>query len=602
MPHPDEKREHPIPDLLHPTPVARVDLAALERALDFAFASGGAESALGTCLDRASIAPSTWEPATFERDVFLDDLVRHAFPITIDGLTLSPNQRHLAALVSRPPADPSTVRLRQDVLAELVARPELRAALEDLYLKLRDLGGLLGPVDVGEDYAMNRRRVDTLLVVRDVVHSMAERFSDAGSALSRLASFGASVRDSEAFQRLSSLLDFEGSMASLDVRLRLGRDGTLRSFDIVKVDENVANPFYDSPWRRLVARVVRFFRGYRYKDDEVLEELIDGVFAPLRREVVKLFQLVGDVEFYLAGLGFAELAASRGLAVSLPTIAPAPATGERVARRVRGLFNPLLLLEPRAPVPCTLAFDRHDAIAILSGPNSGGKTRLLQTLAMTQMLGQAGLFVPAESAELVFAHGLFVSLIQDARADQREGRLGMELLRIRELFERLRPGGLVVLDELCSGTNPSEGEEIFELVVSLLAELEPQAFITTHFLDFAARLAAGKSKTGGLTRAASKLTFLQVELDHDEEPTYQFVPGVAKTSLARKIAVRLGVTRENLERLIERSRQRYGSAAETGADRVSGEIEGAAPISGDRPSAPPSAPGDERGERAVGAR
>ena len=40
---------------------------------------------------------------------------------------------------------------------------------------------------------------------------------------------------------------------------------------------------------------------------------------------------------------------------------------------------------------------------------------------------------------------------------------------------------MVLLDELCSGTNPSEGEEIFELVITLLAELEPQAFITTHF-------------------------------------------------------------------------------------------------------------------------
>jgi len=48
------------------------------------------------------------------------------------------------------------------------------------------------------------------------------------------------------------------------------------------------------------------------------------------------------------------------------------------------------------------------------------------------------------------------------------------------------------LDELCSGTNPSEGEEIFELVVTLLAELAPQAFITTHFLSMAARIAKAR--------------------------------------------------------------------------------------------------------------
>src|ERR1700727_988655 len=91
---------------------------------------------------------------------------------------------------------------------------------------------------------------------------------------------------------------------------------------------------------------------------------------------------------------------------------------------------------------------------------------------------------------------LVVSLIQETKPDQAEGRLGMELLRIRDLFEPLPPGAMVILDELCSGTNPSEGEEIFELVVQMLTKLRPQAFITTHFLQFAARLEREKKIEG----------------------------------------------------------------------------------------------------------
>jgi DNA mismatch repair protein MutS2 len=112
------------------------------------------------------------------------------------------------------------------------------------------------------------------------------------------------------------------------------------------------------------------------------------------------------------------------------------------------------------------------------------------------------------------------------------------------LFEALPAGAMVILDELCSGTNPSEGEEIFELVVSMLAKLEPQVFITTHFLELAARLER-ENKQGDLR-------FLQVDLGSDQEPTYQFVPGVARTSLARQAAERLGVTREQLLALIDR--------------------------------------------------
>jgi DNA mismatch repair protein MutS2 len=119
-------------------------------------------------------------------------------------------------------------------------------------------------------------------------------------------------------------------------------------------------------------------------------------------------------------------------------------------------------------------------------------------------------------------------------------------VRIRALFERLPPGAMVMLDELCSGTNPSEGEEIFELVVRMLSRLSPQAFITTHFLAFASRL----ERQGSIP----DLRFLQVDLGANQEPTYQFEPGVAKTSLAGRAAARLGVTGEQLSSLVERNR------------------------------------------------
>jgi DNA mismatch repair protein MutS2 len=102
-----------------------------------------------------------------------------------------------------------------------------------------------------------------------------------------------------------------------------------------------------------------------------------------------------------------------------------------------------------------------------------------------------------------------------------------------------------LLDELCSGTNPSEGEQIFELVVTMMAQLEPQAFISTHFLAFAERLRQGKK--------IPNLAFIQVELDEQRRPTYQFVPGVASSSLAAHTAERLGVTGEQLSALIQQN-------------------------------------------------
>jgi DNA mismatch repair protein MutS2 len=346
-------------------------------------------------------------------------------------------------------------------------------------------------------------------------------------------------------------------MASLEVRLRVGLDGGLRGFEIVRHEEQTTNPFHISALGRFLRRIAFLFRGYRVSDEEMLDRLIDEVFSGVLADLGTLIAALSDVEFYVSALTFADRARRAGLAVCVPEIvAPPGPHAPPIAREIRDLYNPLLFGEGEGPVPCTLTLDRHDATVVLTGPNSGGKTRFVQAIAIAQALGQAGMFVPASSARLVWARGMLVSILQDTAADQHEGRLGMELVRIRNLFERLGPGSVVLLDELCSGTNPSEGEEIFELVTDLLEELEPQSFITTHFLGLASRLA--REREGGRFR------FLQVELTEEQRPTYRFVPGIATTSLAKQTAARLGVTRENLRALVAKNRARFamnGAAA-----------------------------------------
>jgi DNA mismatch repair protein MutS2 len=269
-----------------------------------------------------------------------------------------------------------------------------------------------------------------------------------------------------------------------------------------------------------------------------------------------------DFELYLAALRFRTLARSKGLEVSLPELVSDDGTdADAPGSHFERLFNPFLLLESTAPVPCDIQHGAR-AISIVTGPNSGGKTRLLQAVGLSQVLAQAGLFVPARSARLMIRTGMFVSLVQQAEPEQSEGRLGTELLRIRRLFESLPRGGLAILDELCSGTNPTEGEEIFELLIELLGDLSPAAFISTHFLGLAARLERERPV---------ELTFLEVELGPDGKATYRFTPGVAKTSLARGVAERLGVTRESLRALLDSRKAELQAAPSADAESAPSE-------------------------------
>jgi DNA mismatch repair protein MutS2 len=378
---------------------------------------------------------------------------------------------------------------------------------------------------------------------------MSTGFDTASSGLRRLSELGKYFQEGEPYSSLANLLSYDGRLATLNLKLGIGADGRIRGFDILSVTERTDNPFVGSAWRRWLAKCELFLRGYRFSDQEVMARLIDAVFTGIEDIVIDLIQLVGDLEFYLGALSFRDRALEAGLEVCLPEL-----VSPEQPRELLGLFNPLLLMSGVQPVPCDLKSERLASTVLVTGPNSGGKTRLLQSIGLTQLLGQVGVFVPARGGRIALAPALVVSLIEETRADQAEGRLGTELMRIRSLFERLPPGAMVLLDELCSGTNPSEGEEIFELVVTTLARLQPQVLITTHFLTFAARLER--------ERAVPHLGFLQVELGPDRRATFQFVAGVANSSLAGQTAERLGVTREQLMALAEENSRRFQLAAQ----------------------------------------
>jgi len=539
-----------IPDLLHPLPQTRVRVEDAKRAIAFAFATGVAAGLFSDALAKAKVAPSTWLSASFVNDLFVADFVAHCMKAAPQEEEPLVSPAHLVKLLAQPPSDPAIAVLRRAVLSELSGSPALRKELDRAYVALRRFRSLLeGASGVGK-WDTNRRQIDILVAVKEVIDSLGEGFSTARSPLNRLRQFGEQIRASEPFASLADLLRYDESLATLDLRVSVGADGRIRKLEVSSIAENESNPFVSSPARRLLARIELFFRGFKVSEGEVMSRLIDAVFDGLQDVVVSFVQLLGDLEFYLGALGFADMARAAGLTVSLPDIVSAT---EPCA--LLGLFNPLLLAHGIEPVPCDITLDRHDVTVLVTGPNSGGKTRLLQSLGLAQVLAQSGLFVPAKKATIANVPGLVVSLLEETKADQREGRLGTELVRIRELFEALPPGAMVILDELCSGTNPSEGEEIFELVVNMLTKLGPQVFITTHFLELAAKLEREQK--------LEDLRFLQVDLGADHEPTYQFVPGVARTSLARQAAERLGVTREQLLALIDQKFSRAPSTDET---------------------------------------
>lgn len=524
-----------LPDLLNDPPVVPAKLSSYQRGLAYAFTTGDSAGALRTLLDDAPVCDSTFDDGSFSNDLFIDELIAKCFQIRVHKWTSSSNVHYFKRVLCHPPKDNRTTLFRQGIQRELLKNPRFRVEFEHLYKEMVDLRdefdsqGVMGPM------FFTRRRIDILTEVKSVIDLAASSFKGAESGLKRISTWARYLKETDGFQKLFDFLNYENNLATVKLELGVAADGSVRRFKVLELTENQKNRFHQNPVKRFWVKMAMVLRGYRIGSEGLVARWVEDVFETLVNDFCVFIQLIGDMEFHLAGLAFVDLAKQGELECCLPSFLE---KGSDQGRCLELLFNPLLLGEKNPAVPCTVCARREDAILIVTGPNSGGKTRLLQAIALSQLLGQAGLPVPAKAAKIRSVTSLFVTLLDWGKADQKEGRLGTELLRIKRVFERAPSGALVVLDELCSGTNPQEGEEIFLLVISLLRELTFESFISTHFLRFAKQLED--------QNAALDLEFLQVELDDVQKPTYQFVPGVADTSLATHTAARLGITRDDL--------------------------------------------------------
>lgn len=531
-----------IPDLLYEEPKMVVDDQTLQEALNEAFFLGKPKRALENALSLMDKG-NQWDPESFSHDLFLKDLVETCFQFKIRNVPGEQNNQVLQMLLSHPPVDLKTIRFRQNISLDL-ENPETLEEVKRVYAGLQWMVSYLNDSMQGSytSYSdVTNWRMTILRQIRTVVDLMAHSFKNTDSGLSRLRRAGLELKLSDQYSQLADLVDYDDNMLGLNLNIRVGASGELRDFRVNHVKENTENRHYSPPGRRLWDKVKLWVRGYNFSNVELVSSLIEKVFKDLEAWLTILLQVMGQLDFYLAGYAFKERAEAHGLAVCLPEFTDKP-----VPAKIEGLFNPLLFKQKITPVSSPVS-SGCGTTTLVTGPNSGGKTRLLQALGIAQLMGQSGIYAPASSARIHPAQGMFVSLIEEGKVDQKEGRLGMELIRIRTLFEKSHPGCMILLDELCSGTNPSEGIEILDLVLSLLPKLNANTYISTHFLEYARSLHK--------ERPMANLEFLKVDLNNREQPTYQFVQGVAGTSLARNTARRLGVTLDELLGLIEKRSQ-----------------------------------------------
>ena len=258
-----------------------------------------------------------------------------------------------------------------------------------------------------------------------------------------------------------------------------------------------------------------------------------------------LYSLTGMVELYQEALRQniqtiekLDFAFSKGK-ISLDYEGTAPGILQERAIRLKNARHPLL--EKKSCVP--LQFSIGDAVRgiVITGPNTGGKTVAIKTVALCAMMAQCGLHVPAESAELCMFSNILCDIGDGQNLSENLSTFSAHITNVLDILKRVNPESLVIMDELGSGTDPQEGMGI---AVAILEELKKSAalyLVTTHYPE----IKSYAEQEEGVVNA--RMTFDPENF----KPLYRMVIGEAGESCALHIAKRLGMPAYMLKRAAE---------------------------------------------------
>lgn len=133
----------------------------------------------------------------------------------------------------------------------------------------------------------------------------------------------------------------------------------------------------------------------------------------------------------------------------------------------------------RKVMPITLRLRK--GVTVITGANMGGKTMALKMVALLTTLAQMGFWVPAESFRFYPVEWVYFSSGDEQSQTLGLSTFGAEIYGLKNMLKLTNENGLVLLDELASGTNPKEGSCISRAIVSYLNKGEAVSLVTTHY-------------------------------------------------------------------------------------------------------------------------
>jgi DNA mismatch repair protein MutS2 len=212
--------------------------------------------------------------------------------------------------------------------------------------------------------------------------------------------------------------------------------------------------------------------------------------------------------------------------------------GRKTAFRISRGRHPLLLARNDLTViPFELLLEPDERVLVVSGPNTGGKSVLLKATGLIASLAQSGIVPPVgPGTELPVFRSFFADIGDEQSISQDLSTFSAHLANLKDILDRADDGSMVLIDEMGTGTDPSEGAALARAILERLVAVGALGIATSHL---------GALKR--LDEPGSGVVNASLQFDSDRmEPTYHFLKGRPGRSFGLAIARREGLSPEVL--------------------------------------------------------